>query len=151
MMKIKTLVGAGDQIMGFTLPFALVGIIMNVIYPEFFRMNLGLLGIILGSIFLLIGVPIWLTSAVQVLVCVPRNKLITTGPFAIVLHPLYSSVSLFVIPGVSLVLDTWVGIGIGAILYIFSRLFSVKEEKQLDDIFSNEYRSYRSKVLLPWI
>jgi protein-S-isoprenylcysteine O-methyltransferase Ste14 len=150
-MKIKTLIGAGDQIIGFTLPFALIGIVLNIIYPQFFRMNMGLLGIILGSILLIIGVPIWITSAVQVLVYVPRNKLIRTGPFAIVLHPLYSSVALLVIPGVSFVFDTWVGIGIGVILYIFSRLFSVKEDKKLEDIFSNEYRSYRSEVLLPWL
>ena len=132
-MKIKALIGAGDQIIGCTLPFALIGMIMNIIYPEIFRMNLGLLGMILGFIFLIIGVPIWLTSAVQVLVNVPRNKLITTGPYAIVLHPLYSSVALLVI------------------LYIFSRLFSVKEDKKLNDIFSDEYRLYRSRVLLPWL
>ena len=52
-MKIKTLIGAGDQIIGFTLPFALIGIILNIIYPQSFGMNLGPPGIILGCVFLL--------------------------------------------------------------------------------------------------
>ncbi len=150
-MKIKTLMGAGDLIIGFTLPFAVVGIIINMLSPHFFRMNIGQSGIIVGIILLIIGVPIWLISVVQILVNVPRKRLITTGPFAVVLHPLYTSVALLVIPGVGFILNTWIGVGIGIILYIFSRLFSVKEEKELNDTFSNEYRLYRSKVLLPWL
>jgi protein-S-isoprenylcysteine O-methyltransferase Ste14 len=150
-MSIRALMGAGDQIMGFTLPFALAGIILNMVYPDLFRMNMGPPGIILGSLFLIVGVPIWLMSAVQILINVPRRKLITTGPFAIVLHPLYTSVALLVIPGIGFVLDTWVGVGIGVILYGFSRLYAVKEEKKLDEMFSNEYRTYRSEVLLPWL
>ncbi len=150
-MKIKTVVGAGDQIIGFTLPLALIGISLNIIYPQFFRMNAGLPGMISGFIFLITGVPVWLISIVQILVYVPQNKLITTGPFAIVLHPLYTSVSLLVIPGISFIFDSWSGIAIGVFLYIFSRIFSVKEDKKLEDIFSNEYRLYRSKVLLPWL
>lgn len=150
-MKLKMLIGAGDQIMGFTLPFAIIGIILNTIYPEFFNLHLGQFGVILGVAFLIIGVPIWLTSAIQVLVYVPRNKLITSGPFAILLHPLYTSVALLVIPGVGFVLDTWIGCGIGLILYLFSRRFSVNEDKTLDEMFSEQYRSYRSKILLPWI
>jgi protein-S-isoprenylcysteine O-methyltransferase Ste14 len=150
-MKIRTLMGAGDLIIGTTLPFALVGIILNALNPDIFRMSAGLPGFILGCVFLVVGVPIWLTSAVQILVHVPRGELITTGPFAFVLHPLYSSVALLVLPGIGFVLDTWIGLGIGMILYGFSRLFSVKEERNLEEAFPTEYRAYRAKVVLPWL
>lgn len=150
-MKIKSLIGAGDQILAGTLPFALVGIILNIIYPETFRMNLGSVGIGLGSAFLLVGVPVWLTSVMQVLIHVPRGQLITTGPFAVMLHPLYTSVALLVIPGIGFILDTWAGLAIGAVLYAFSRRFSVKEERKLEEVFSSQYREYRAKVLLPWL
>ena len=148
---LRKLIGAGDQITGFTLPFVVVVIILNRIYPELFRMGAGRSGIILGCIFLLIGIPIWFTSAVQVATHVPRNELITKGPFAIMLHPLYTSVALLVLPGIGFILDTWICLVIGIILYIASRLFSPKEDKKLDEMFSDEYRSYRSKVLLPWL
>jgi protein-S-isoprenylcysteine O-methyltransferase Ste14 len=150
-MKIRTLTGAGDLIMGATLPFAVVGIILNALYPEMFRTNMGLMGIILGSIFLIVGVPIWLTSVFQILVHVPRGELITTGAFVIVTHPLYSSVAWLVIPGIGFVLDTWIGFVIGIVLYVFARLFSVKEERKLEEAFPTEYRAYRATVVLPWL
>jgi protein-S-isoprenylcysteine O-methyltransferase Ste14 len=150
-MKLKKLIGAGDQIMGFTLPFAVAGIILNMLYPEVFEVKMGQPGKFLGLLLLILGVPLWLTSAVQVLLYVPRNKLITTGPFAIALHPLYTSVALLVIPGVGLLLDTWVGLEIGIVLYGFSRHFSVREDRSLEEAFADEYRAYRSKVLLPWL
>lgn len=150
-MNIKSLIGAGDRIMGTTLPFAALGIVLNLIYPEFFAMNLGWTGIGLGSVFLIAGIPIWFTSVVQVLIHVPRGELITTGPFAIVLHPLYTSVALLVIPGIGFVLDTWVGIAIGAVLYACSRLFAVKEERSLEEAFSTKYLEYRASVIFPWL
>ena len=150
-MKIKALIGAGDQIMGVTMPVALIGIVLNTLYPEFFRTNLGQIGTVLGFVLLAIGVPMWLTSAVQVLVHVPHRRLITTGPFAITLHPLYTSVALLVVPGVGFVLETWVGLGIGIVLYAASRLLSVKEERKLEETFPVEYQAYRAKVLLPWL
>ena len=97
------------------------------------------------------GVPLWIASAVQILVNVPRKRLITTGPFAIVLHPIYTFVALLVIPGCGLLLDTWVGFAIGAVLYASTRIFSVREEKLLEGIFPKEYADYRRKVLLPWL
>ncbi len=148
---IKTLVGAGDRIMAFTLPLAVVVIILNILYPQFFQLNGGGSGMIIGWILLIVGVPIWLASVVLVMLYVPRNKLITRGPFALIRHPLYTSVALLVLPGLGFLLDTWSGMLIGLILYIFSRIFSVREEEKLDDVFAGEYQLYRSKVLLPWL
>jgi protein-S-isoprenylcysteine O-methyltransferase Ste14 len=67
------------------------------------------------------------------------------------LHPLYASVALLVLPGLGLVLDTWRGPAVGAILYIASRLFAGSEEKILASIFPKEYQAYRDRVLLPWL
>ena len=88
---------------------------------------------------------------VLILVRVPQKKLITTGPFAVVLHPLYTSVALLVIPGLGLLFDSWVGAAIGVVLYISSRIFSPREEKILLQYFPQEYPAYRKKVLLPWL
>jgi len=150
-MNIKQLAGSGDKIIGFTLPFALAGIILNVVYPQWFIMNAGLAGVIIGSVLLGFGVPFWLTSVVQMLKYVPQNKLITKGPFLAVMHPIYTSVALLVIPGLTFVFDTWVGFLIGAILYIISRIFREWEEKKLEELFTKEYAIYRSKVIIPWL
>jgi protein-S-isoprenylcysteine O-methyltransferase Ste14 len=146
-MRLRALVGAGDRIAGLTLPFAVVGIAANVIWPWAFHMGLGRPGLVAGIVLLAVGVPLWLTSAALILVEVPKGKLITRGPFALVLHPLYTSVALLVIPGCGLVLDTWVGPAIGTLLYVSSRIFSPREEKALESLFPSEYPSYRARVI----
>jgi len=150
-MKLKVLVGAGDRVMGFTLPFIVAGVAANVLWPPLFRMGLGLTGMVIGLVLLVIGVPLWLTSVAQVLLFVPKRRLITTGPFALVLHPLYTSVALLVFPGIGFVVDTWLGIALGAVLYVSTRIFSRAEEKILAGIFPAEYPAYRAKVFLPWL
>jgi protein-S-isoprenylcysteine O-methyltransferase Ste14 len=150
-MNIKKLFGSGDKITVFTLPFAVAVIILNMLYPQWFKMNIGLAGIIIGSVFLCFGVPFWLISVVQMLKAVPKNQLITKGPFSLILHPIYTSVALPVIPGLAFVFDIWVLLLIGVILYIISRFFRGEEEKKLEGVFSKEYEIYRSKVIIPWL
>jgi protein-S-isoprenylcysteine O-methyltransferase Ste14 len=150
-MKLKVLIGAGDRVMGLTLPFLVVGVAANVIWPAVFRLGFGNGGLIAAIALLVLGVPLWLTSAAQILVYVPKKKLITTGPFALMLHPIYTTVALFVMPGVGLLFDSWSGIAIGAVLYVSTRLFAPAEERLLEKYFPAEYPAYRAKVLLPWL
>jgi len=150
-VKLKVLVGSGDRVMGLALPFIVVGIAANIIWPAVFRMDSSMGGLVAGIVLLVIGVPLWLTSVVQILVYVPRKILITNGPFLLMLHPLYTVVALLVLPGVGLVLDTWLGPALGVILYVSSRIFSPAEEKLLAKYFPVEYPAYRARVLLPWL
>jgi protein-S-isoprenylcysteine O-methyltransferase Ste14 len=150
-MNLKALVGAGDRVMGLTLPFIVIGVIANILCPGWFAMGSATGGLIAGIVLLVIGVPLWLTSVAQILYWVPRRTLITTGPFALMRNPLYTSVALLVFPGVGLVLDTWLGPALGVILYVSSRLFSPREEKMLATFFPADYPKYRARVLLPWL
>jgi protein-S-isoprenylcysteine O-methyltransferase Ste14 len=150
-MNIKILVGAGDKIMLITLPFAVGGIVLNILYPHFFQLHLGLIGIFVGAVLLAVGIPFWLFSVIQMIRYVPQNKLITKGAFGVILHPIYTSVAILVIPGLGFIFDTWIGLAIGAILYIISRIFRGQEDKKLNGIFGEEYQTYRSKVLISWL
>lgn len=149
--QIKLLTGAADRIMGGLLPFAVVGIAANVLWPSTFHLGLGTTRLVLGGALLAIGVPLWLVSAVQILVHVPKGKLITRGPFAIMIHPLYTSVALLVIPGLGLLFDSWLGFALGLVLYLSSRRFAPKEEREMAERFPDEYPAYRRRVLLPWL
>lgn len=150
-MHIRKLVGAGDRIIGLVMPFIVIGVIANILWRSVFTMGFGSAGLIVGIVLLVVGVPIWLTSVVQVIAVVPKGRLITGGPFALVLHPLYTSVAILVLPGLGLVLDTWLGFALGAILYVASRLFSPAEERELASTFGEEYSTYRRRVILPWL
>jgi protein-S-isoprenylcysteine O-methyltransferase Ste14 len=149
--RIKVLVGAGDRIMLYTLPFAVVGVAANVLWPSSFHLGLGTAGLVTAAVLLALGVPLWLTSVVQILLFVPKGKLITRGPFAIMIHPLYTSVALLVIPACGLLFDSWLGFVLGLVLYVASRRFAPNEERELAERFPDEYPAYREGVLLPWL
>jgi len=115
-MKLKLLVGSGDRIISLDLPFIAVGIAANIICPKLFELGFATGGLVAGIILLVIGVPVWLSGVALVLINVPKKKLITTGPFAVIPHPMYTALALLVVPGLGLLFGTWVGAGIGAML-----------------------------------
>lgn len=151
-MKLKILVGNGRKIGLFTLPFLIVGISMNVISPEFFSVN-GTSGLLfwISILFLVVGGINWIWTVVLILTKIPRKQLITTGPYAIVKHPLYVGVALLVLPWAGFMFNTWLGVVIGIVVYIGSRIFSPEEEKLLSRIFGIEWENYCKKVKFPWI
>ncbi len=151
-MKLKILVGSGSNIGLFTLPFLLAGVILNVLFPKIFQVGGPSETLRWISIIILApGMVVWIWSVVLILVKVPRHELITTGPYALVLHPLYTGVALLVLPWFGFLLNTWLGLLIGLAVYTGSRLYAPEEEKILARIFGDKWDAYRKKVLLPWL
>ena len=151
-IDLKALIGSGDKIGLFTLPFLLVGLILNVVYPSVFQVGgpptaLGVISVVV----LIAGVTIWAWSVVLILTRVPRGELITSGPYAVVKHPLYTAVALLVLPSIGFLFNTWLGALIGIILYIGSRRFAPAEEAALAKTFGTSWDDYRSAVKLPWL
>jgi protein-S-isoprenylcysteine O-methyltransferase Ste14 len=151
-MNVKNLVGSGDRIGLFTLPFAVAGVILNLANPSLFRVGgpPALLQVL--SIAVLVpGVAIWVWSVILILTNVSRGRLITSGPYAWVKHPLYTAVALLVLPWVGFLLDTWLGVLIGVILYIGTRIFAPAEEASLSREFGQTWREYNRSVKLHWL
>ena len=48
-------------------------------------------------------------------------------------------------------LDTWLGVLLGAALYIGSRIFAREEEATLSRTFGEQWRDYRRHVRLGWL
>jgi len=151
-MKLKVLVGSGDRIGLLTLPFLLSGLALNIHHPAFFGVGGPSATLKWISLVLLVpGLVIWLWSVALILIKVPKKELITNGPYALVKHPLYTSVALLVLPWLGFLLNSWLGVVIGVILYISSRLFSPKEEEFLSQAFGPAWEEYCRKVLIPWL
>jgi len=151
-VTLMELVGAGDKIGKLVAPFLLVGIALNIWRPAWFAVGgpPDLLRTI--SIVLLVpGVVIWLWSVALILMKVPKGELITTGPYALVKHPLYTGVSLLVLPWLGFLLNTWLGVVFGALLYIGSRIYAPEEEKALSQEFGDRWNAYAERVMVPWL
>ena len=151
-MNLQVLVGSGDIIMLLTLPFLIIGLILNIMFPSFFSVGGPPTALKVISIIVLIpGVTLWLWSVALVLTKVPKKELITTGPYSLVKHPLYTSVALLVLPWIGFLLNTWLGVLIGLVLYVGSRIFAPEEEEVLSKTFGTTWDEYCHKVKIPWL
>lgn len=150
-MGLKSLVGSGDKIMLFTLPFLIIGLILNVMNPSLFSVGSSIVLKVISIIILISGIIIWIWSVVLILTKVPKKQLITTGPYSLVKHPIYTGVALLVLPWIGFLFNTWLGVLIGIILYIGSRIFSPQEEETLSKTFGAAWDEYYNKVKIPWL
>lgn len=151
-MNLKRLVGSGDKIGLMVLPFLVGGLIVNIAFPSHFVVGgpppaLAAISIVV----LIVGVAIWAWSVVLILVNVPSGKLITSGPYALVKHPLYTAVALLILPWAGFLLNSWMGVLIGFVLYVADRLFAPEEEAQLSVTFGPRWEEYRKTVRMPWV
>jgi protein-S-isoprenylcysteine O-methyltransferase Ste14 len=151
-LDVKVLVGSGEKIGLLALPFLAVGLALNVLRPSLFSVGGPPLALkVLSLIVLVPGVTIWIWSAVLILTKVPRQELITDGPFSLVRHPLYTGVGLLVLPWVGFLLNTWLGVLIGIVLYVGSRMYSPEEERALANTFGAGWDEYCATVKVPWL
>jgi protein-S-isoprenylcysteine O-methyltransferase Ste14 len=151
-MKMKVLIGSGDKIGLLTLPFLIIGLILNIMFPSIF--SVGGPSIVLKAISIIILVPgviIWIWSIVLILIKVPEKRLITDGPYSLVKHPLYTGVALLVLPWIGFLFNTWLGAVVGVIVYIGSRIFSPEEERTLSKTFGAKWDEYCNRVKIPWL
>lgn len=151
-MKLKILVGNGRKIGLLALPFVVAGLTLNILYPEWFRVCGPPKALTIASVIVLVpGVINWAWSVYLILTKIPRRELITTGPYALVKHPLYTGVALLVLPWVGFLCNSWLGALIGIVVYLGSRLFSPEEEEILAMIFGDEWEEYCRNVKIPWL
>jgi protein-S-isoprenylcysteine O-methyltransferase Ste14 len=151
-MKLKVLVGSGRKIGLFVLPFLIVGLTLNLMFPAFFSVGGPSMVLTVISLIMLIpGVTIWIWSVVLIVTKIPRKELITGGPYALMKHPLYTGVALLVLPWVGFLCNSWLGVVIGIVVYIGSRIFAREEEVILAKIFGAAWDEYCGKVKMPWL
>jgi protein-S-isoprenylcysteine O-methyltransferase Ste14 len=151
-MNLKTLVGSGDRIMLLTAPFLIIGLVLNILRPALFSVGGPPMVLTVLSVIILIpGIIIWIWSVVLILTKVPRKELITSGPYSLVKHPLYSGVALLVLPWIGFLFNTWLGVLVGIVLYVASRVFEGEEERTLAAAFGAAWDQYVKSAKIPWL
>ena len=149
---IRLLVGSGDKIGLATLPFVVVGLALNLWRPALFSLGEPSVALrVFAASVTLCGVVNWAWSVVLIVTKVPKRELITSGPYAIVKHPLYTGVALLVMPWAGVLLDSWLGFVLGGVLYVASRIYSREEEESLARDFGAAWTAYCGAVKVPWL
>ncbi len=141
------LVGQGGKIILFMLPSLIAAILVHSNFPRLASLPESL-GFIkpLGYALLLLGVILWGTAIFQLMTGFSKGRLVTTGAYGLVRNPIYSSVTFFVLPAVSIMTLTWVYFVPAVFLYAGVMIFIGKEEKQLREAFGKAYEDYLVRV-----
>ena len=148
---LNLLTGSGGQFGPFVLLFVILGFVLNAIFPTLFALPKSQLLNIVGLILLALGLIVCLWSQILILIKVPKKQLITNGPYILVKHPLYTGASFLVLPALGFILNSWLGLAFGIMLYIATRFFRPAEEKRMKQEFGEAYEKYAKGVLLPWL
>ena len=142
--------GAGPRLALFTALFCIPIVPIRLYFADWFRMDLVPLSarIVGGILFVILGVVLWITGLVAAVSAFRAGRLCTSGPFAVCRHPAYGAWIVFLLPGLSLLLNCWSGIVVSVIMYFLLRLLVRKEEAYLDRTFGEQFRAYKRRVPL---
>lgn len=141
------IIGQGGKIILFTLPSLVAAVLVNLYFPQIAALPESLSSFQpLGYLLLIPGLILWGTAVVQLLTAFSKGKLVTIGAYGVVRNPIYSSVTFFVLPAVSLITLTWVYFVPAVFLYSGVMIFIGVEEKQLTLAFGKEYEDYLARV-----
>jgi protein-S-isoprenylcysteine O-methyltransferase Ste14 len=111
-----------------------------------------------NSVLLLIGIVIILIGALMVISCsIKLHKsfnsglLMTDGLYRIFRNPMYAAYLLFVIPGISLLFNSWLVLSTVIINWLLFFIFIKREHSYLQKKFGSEYEKYLEKVLIKFL
>jgi protein-S-isoprenylcysteine O-methyltransferase Ste14 len=147
MNKLNSM-GIGPKIGGIILPWLAVAIFLSLkfkgsfIYFEegnrmFFFVGLAL--VIIGSIMYFLTAPLLLKG-------LKETKLITTGTYYLCCNPLYASIILFIIPGISLMMNSWLILTTSIIGFPLCKIFIKSEYVEMEKFFGDNFRKYKAET-----
>ena len=150
-MNIRTLVGGGDRIGLVTLPFLVVGVVLNIAFRRCSPSAVRRRGSACSRCSSCWSGSLTGRGVCLLLIKVPRRELITNGPYAVVKHPLYTGAALLVLPWLVPAQHPARRRDQDFMLYVASRMFAPAEEVELAQTFSGVWDAYIAEVKLPWL
>lgn len=141
------IVGQGGKIILFMLPSLIAAIWVHVYFPQIAALPKSISFIKpIGYVLLSLGIILWASAVIQLMMGFSKGELVTTGAYGIVRNPIYSSVTFFILPAVVLMTLTWVYLIVSVFLYVGVMIFIGTEEKQLTKAFGKKYEDYMASV-----
>lgn len=147
-MEKLSFFGVGPKIGRIVLPYLAVAITLTVFYPVIFSFGNDLRQplMIVGIVLLVIALVFYFSTLRLMLPGIKENRLITAGAYRLCRNPLYAALILFFVPGLALLLNSWLILTTSVVAYLVFRTYVHEEEEMLERIFGDEYRKYRDRT-----
>jgi protein-S-isoprenylcysteine O-methyltransferase Ste14 len=149
-MKIT---GAGPKIAVPTLVYLIITIVIdNLYYPIFKISSSGITLLMTGGIIItFIGVVFIVSAAVKLKRSFGAGILMQDGLYRVFRNPIYAGYLIFVIPGISFILNSWLVLSTVIINFILLEILIKTEYKYLEEKFGHEYKAYLEKVWIKFL
>ncbi len=145
--------GIGPKVIAPAALYFIITAIVSYIYRPTFDITFvpREITLALGVVLLIIGIPLWLSAVVYFFMAYRKCELATGGPYALMMNPIYNSWTVFVFPGIALLLNWWLLLGTSIVMYAAFRIFIKDEDSFLQQKFGHMYTEYRQRVLLKFL
>jgi protein-S-isoprenylcysteine O-methyltransferase Ste14 len=140
--------GVGPKIAAVLLPWLLISIVLSTHFRKMFSFTTekSSLLFICGIVLLVFGAVFYGSTVRLLLKGLKETRLVTNGAFSLCQNPLYSSIILFIIPALSLIINSYLVLTTSITGYILFKIFIKKEYYELEKFFGNDYIKYKSET-----
>jgi len=140
--------GVGPKIATVLLPWLLSSIVLSSHFRIIFSFTpeKNTLLFIFGIVLLVFGIVFYGFTVRLLLKGLKETRLVTNGAFSLCQNPLYSSIILFIIPALSLIINSWLVLTTSIAGYILFKIFIKKEYHELEKFFGNDYIKYKNET-----
>ena len=147
-MNKLNFMGIGPKIGGITLPWLAVAIFLSLRFKNSFTYldHRSKVIFFCGLGMLIMGTLLYLFTIPSLMKGLKETKLVTTGTFYLCCNPLYSSIILFIIPGISLMMNSWLVLTTSIVGFTLLKVFIKSEYKEMEKFFGNDYRQYKAET-----
>ena len=137
--------GAGPKIGRIALPWLVITIVLTLLYGDIFAFTTGTgkTLLIIGAAVVFCGLTMYILTVPKLMKGLKETRLVTTGTFALCCNPLYASIILLIIPGVSLMMNSWLVLTTSLVAYITFKRAIRSEYEEMTKFFGEEYIKYR--------
>ncbi len=128
--------GIGPVFAALSISYGLMTLLVIRYFHPLFQINLipYTYLAVLGVILILIGVPFWIIAVHTVMRAYSAGELITGGVYRCCRHPVYSSWVVFIVPGIALLVGSWIGLTAPIFMYFILRVLVKKEAVYLENL-----------------
>jgi protein-S-isoprenylcysteine O-methyltransferase Ste14 len=139
--------GVGPKIGKVLLPWLAVTILLSYTTNlfAFTTENTRVLKIV-GTVLMIFGLIFYFSTVRLLLKGLKETRLVTNGAFSLCQNPLYAAILLFIIPALSLLLNSWIILSSTLVGYFMFKLYIKGEYQELEKYFGEEYLKYKSET-----
>ncbi len=144
--------GVGPRLFAATSVWFVLALALDLAMPDRFRMHSlsPVAANVIGGSLIVAGLLLYIPTALAIASAVRDKRLLTTGLFARIRHPLYAIALWLLTPGFCLLFRSWLILTTPAAFLLVAAILLPREEAALEARFGDAYRAHRTRTGLLW-